>query len=73
MSILVELTVVRVERLHTTSKAAGATTVGREGKDFKKEGHKLGRNLTGEYHVFLGETCFRQKRYEKRIPGRGKK
>lgn len=39
----------------------------------KKEGHKLGRNLTGEYHIFLGVTSFRQKRYEKRIPGRGKK
>lgn len=71
MSILVVLTVVRVERLHT-SKAAGATTVGREGKELK-EGHKLGRNLTGKYHIFLGETCFRQKKYEKRIPGRGKK
>ena len=42
-------------------------------RNSKKEGHKLGRNPTGKHHIFLGETCFRQKRYKKRSPGRGKK
>lgn len=38
MPILVVLTAVRLERLHTTSKGAGATPVGREGKELKEGG-----------------------------------
>lgn len=39
-----------------------------------KERHSLGKTetLTGEHHVSLGYLCFGQKRYEQRIPDRGK-